>query len=85
MLDPDNNLACQELVELLTDYLDDKLPERERARFEAHVGACSGCQAYVEQMRQTLRTLGELSAADVSPDALQQLLAAYRAWQAESI
>jgi anti-sigma factor RsiW len=57
-------LTCQELVELVTDYLEDALPPEERARFDEHLTGCSGCTAYVEQMRVTIRLVratGELS------------------------
>ena len=30
-------LSCQELVELVTDYLDGALSPRDRARFDAHI------------------------------------------------
>lgn len=74
----DREITCQELVELITDYLDDALPAEERARFERHLAYCPGCRVYLEQMRVTLRLLGTLSARDL-PEATQQgLLAAFR-------
>jgi anti-sigma factor RsiW len=51
-------LTCQQLVELVTDYLEDALSRRDRARFERHVSGCGACPAYLDQMRQTL-TLGD--------------------------
>jgi anti-sigma factor RsiW len=74
-------LSCQELVELITDYLEGALPEEERARFEEHVGRCDGCRAYVEQMRTTIGLVGRLSSAAVTPEAEQALLAAFRDWK----
>src|SRR3954452_21768532 len=53
-------IACQELVELVTAYLDDALPARDRARFEAHLAGCDDCTAYVAQFVQTLRAIGEV-------------------------
>jgi anti-sigma factor RsiW len=47
-------MSCQELVELVTDYLEGALPPEDVARFEAHVAACPGCEAYLEQMRTTI-------------------------------
>jgi anti-sigma factor RsiW len=44
-------MACRELVELVTDYLEDRLSLRDRARFEAHLSDCEYCATYVEQMR----------------------------------
>jgi anti-sigma factor RsiW len=75
-------LTCQELVELVTDYLEDRLPATERARFEAHLGDCPHCRVYLEQMRHTLSLLGHLPAESLSPRAREALLAAFRDWAA---
>ena len=48
-------LTCQELVERLTDYLDDAMPPVERARLEAHIDECLGCERYADQLRMTIR------------------------------
>jgi anti-sigma factor RsiW len=74
-------LSCQELVELVTDYLEDTLPADERARFERHIGSCGGCTRYLEQMRTTIRVTGELRPDDLSADAERTLLDAFRAWK----
>ena len=54
-------LSCQELVELVTDYLEGALSEEETARFESHIGRCDGCNVYLEQVRQTIVMTGRLS------------------------
>jgi anti-sigma factor RsiW len=77
----DEDMACQELVELVTDYLEGCLAPAERARFEKHLATCSGCQTYLEQMRITLRALGQVPEPTISAEARQQLLGLYRAWQ----
>lgn len=74
-------LSCQELVELVTDYLEGALPQRERASFEHHIEGCRGCHEYVRQMRQTIELTGSLTPADVSSDAEAALLAAFRDWK----
>ena len=74
-------LSCQELVELVTDYLEGALPAEERARFEEHLAPCAGCTRYVEQMRTTLRIAGELTPASLTPEAEEALLAAFRNWR----
>jgi anti-sigma factor RsiW len=73
-------LSCQELVELVTDYLEGALAEEERARFEQHIGRCDGCTVYLEQMRQTIALTGRLSPDSVSPEAEHALLLAFRGW-----
>jgi anti-sigma factor RsiW len=75
-------LSCQELVELVTDYLEGALPADDRARFEEHLVPCNGCREYVAQMRTTIELAGELTPADVTPEAEQALLEAFRDWKA---
>jgi anti-sigma factor RsiW len=74
-------LSCQELVELVTDYLEDALPEEERLRFEDHIGRCGACAIYLEQMRQTVSLLGHLPQEALAPDAERELLEAFRGWR----
>jgi predicted anti-sigma-YlaC factor YlaD len=76
-----NELTCQELVELVTDYLEMALPEAEMARFEAHLAGCRGCRHYLDQMRTTIRLVGRLREDDLSPMARDELLAVFRSWK----
>jgi anti-sigma factor RsiW len=73
-------LPCQELVELVTSYFEGSLSRRDRRRFEAHIGGCDHCTAYVEQMRETIETTGRLTEDDLEPQARDELLAAFRGW-----
>jgi anti-sigma factor RsiW len=74
-------LSCQELVELVTDYLEGALPADERARFEAHLAGCHGCRAYLDQMRQTIAAVGALSEEAIPQPARDDLLTAFRNWR----
>jgi anti-sigma factor RsiW len=75
-------LSCQELVELVTNYLEGALSADERSSFEHHIEGCSGCHEYLRQMRQTIELTGRLTPADVSPEAERKLIAVFRNWQA---
>ena len=77
-VDPD--LACRELVELVTDYLENALPTAERERFEAHLAECEGCDAYVEQVRATIRLAGRVAPLEEPGEtaALLELFREYR-------
>jgi len=75
------DLSCQEIVELVTDYLEGALPAGDRARFDAHLATCPHCRIYLQQMRQTIAGMGHLPAAAVSPEALQTLLEHFRRWK----
>ena len=83
MADTDD-LPCQELVELVTDYLENRLPHATRARFETHLTQCSGCRTYLEQMRQTVRALGRLPSESIEPEARDRLLQVFRDWKRRS-
>jgi predicted anti-sigma-YlaC factor YlaD len=79
----DQALTCQELVELVTDYLENALQAEERARFEAHLSGCDGCTNYLEQLRQTIQVSGHLSEEQITPPVRDELLALFRQWKEE--
>jgi anti-sigma factor RsiW len=78
-------MPCRELVELVTDYLEDRLPTCDRARFEAHIADCEDCATYLEQLRQTIRLLGRLPEESLSVEARKALLDAFRGWRGERV
>jgi anti-sigma factor RsiW len=73
-------LTCQELVELVTDYLDGALPDDELERFEQHLLFCAPCATHVEQMRETIRVAGAVHADDLEAGVADDLLEAFRSW-----
>ena len=74
-------MACKELVELVTDYLEGTLGAEQRVRFEAHIVLCHGCTVYLAQMRETIRLTGSLSEHDLTPEAEKELLRIFRDWK----
>jgi anti-sigma factor RsiW len=76
-----DEMACRELVEVITDYIEGTMAEQDRRRFEAHLEECPYCVTYLEQMRETIESLGELTAESLSPQAREDLLAAFRGWR----
>jgi anti-sigma factor RsiW len=76
----DRELNCAQLVELVTDYLEQRLPIRDTERFEEHIAFCEGCSTYFDQMRATIAATGRLHSDDL-PDGLhERLLEAFRGW-----
>ena len=55
-----NELVCQQVVELVTDYLEGSLTRADRRRFERHLRGCPNCTNYLEQMRITISTTGNI-------------------------
>jgi anti-sigma factor RsiW len=78
------DLTCAELVELVTDYLENALPPQERERFEEHLTICEGCVNYVDQMRTTIELTGRLRVDDLSPEVAAELVGAFRDWHTNS-
>jgi anti-sigma factor RsiW len=76
-----DDLSCQELVELVTDYLEGAMSDELRLRFERHIERCTGCRAYVEEMRQTIRATGSVTVEAVTPEAERALLEAFRGFR----
>jgi anti-sigma factor RsiW len=73
-------LTCQQVVELVTEYLDGVMEPRRRARFEAHLAGCDGCTNYLEQFRLTVAAVGRLDVGDVPPPVMSELLSTFRHW-----
>ncbi|MFI6924698.1 anti-sigma factor family protein [Nonomuraea spiralis] len=72
--------TCDELVELITAYLDDALDRAEREGFEAHAGSCPDCGRQLDQFRETVRALGELPPErKLSDGTRDRLMSAFRA------
>lgn len=67
-------------MELVTAYFDGALAQGDHARFEAHLPACPACIRYLQQMRETIRLTGSLHEEQVSPEARERLLGAFRGW-----
>ena len=78
-----SDLACRELVQLVTDYLEDVLPRAERDRFEQHIASCRGCAVYLRQMRELVRVSGRIPAGAVPPEPPPDLLRLFASWKAE--
>ena len=68
------DIACIELVELVTDYLEGALPPERGQAVEAHLSACAGCATHLEQMRQTLAAVGRIEPEMLSQEQRQTLL-----------
>ena len=76
-------IPCQQVVEMISDYLEGALPMRARRRLEHHLAGCPHCSAYLEQMRETLKLTGRLLPEDLTPEMQQEFSEVYRQWRSE--
>ncbi len=76
-------LTCREIVELVTDYVEGRMPPEERTRFEQHLAECGGCRTYLEQIRQTIAAAGAVREEKLEPGAREELLRLFRGFKAK--
>jgi len=74
------SMSCQELVELVTEFLEGALDEVTEQRVRNHLAECRGCDAYVEQFRTTVSGLRRIPAESLSAPGRERLLDAFRDW-----
>lgn len=73
-------LTCHQVVEIISDYLEDVLSLEDRHRVEEHLAICEGCTTYLEQMRETIRLTGMIPEEQIPEEQKQRLLGAFRDW-----
>ena len=71
-------ITCQEVTELVSEYIEGTLAAHETALFEQHLNFCDGCDWYVDQMRATIAVVGRIQEEDVPADVRDKLLTAFR-------
>ena len=71
-------LNCQEIVELVTDYVEGTMDPGLRNAFEAHLATCEGCTHYLDQIEATIRLAGTIEPDALSPGFRAGLLEAFR-------
>ena len=77
------DLVCRQAVALVTDYLEDVLPRRQRRRFESHLANCPNCSRYLEQIRITIDVVGHVDPDELDPEVKDDLIDLYRRFQEE--
>ncbi len=75
------DLSCRELVDLVTDYLEERLAPEDRVRFELHLTLCDGCRTYLRQIRRVVATAERLDEESLEPEMRDALLTAFRGWK----
>jgi anti-sigma factor RsiW len=74
------DLVCQQVVELITEYLEGSLSRTDRKRFEAHIRHCPNCTNYLRQMRATIAATGSLREEDLDPEVVEEFTGLFREW-----
>jgi anti-sigma factor RsiW len=80
----EREIACQQVVELVTDYIEESMSRADRRRFEAHLSSCPHCTAYLAQMRSTIQLTGRLRSEDLPTEVRDELVGLYSQWRTGS-
>jgi anti-sigma factor RsiW len=75
------DIDCRRAVDLMSDYLDGRLDGADRTRLDQHLADCPYCVEYLAQLRATIDALGRAQPADLSDEALAELVHVYRTWK----
>jgi hypothetical protein len=70
--------TCRDVVETITDYLEDRMSPQVRERFEMHLAICAGCETYMEQMRATIAATGSVAEEAIPERQRTELIDAFR-------
>lgn len=74
-------LTCQEVTEVVTEYLEGRQSLVQRLRFQMHIGMCKHCREYLKQMKTTVQAIGSLPEESIPPEMSKEVLERFRAWK----
>lgn len=64
---------CREMVEFLSDYIDDELEAVVREEFEKHMGDCEPCRRFLDSTRKTVRLYSRLEYEEIPVELKERL------------
>ncbi len=75
-------LSCQQITELVTDFLEGRMGFAQRMRFQMHVGMCKHCRLYLRQMKATVAAVGQLPEAPMPEAVRDEMRKRFATWHA---
>ena len=66
-------MTCKDVIEILSDYLEEALGPDTIARLEQHLRDCPPCVAYLNTFRKSRELAGEASQVAMPPEMRQRL------------
>lgn len=71
-----SELECRQIAELLTDYLENRLPQATRELIDWHMDGCGPCVAFLNTFRSTVKAMRQLPDPPPVPSELRHRLLA---------
>ncbi|HLC25147.1 MAG TPA: zf-HC2 domain-containing protein [bacterium] len=66
-------ISCEELNQLLIDYVDGTLPDEDRARLDGHLKDCPNCLAMMRTYRKTIGLTREVHQNNMPTEVRERL------------
>lgn len=63
-----SHLTCQQVIDLIIDYVSEEMSAEAMERFEAHLRGCPDCIAFLNTYRGTIRATRSLRYEDIPGD-----------------
>jgi len=82
MDDPPRDIGCAECIDLLSDYVDGILPEKQAKALEWHIESCPPCVAFVNTYRGTIDAARKLGDVEIPSELKKRLLAVLKSGKA---
>jgi mycothiol system anti-sigma-R factor len=77
----DTRLACDDVMQRVTEYLDQALPPGATQAFDRHLAECADCARHLQEIRQTIHRLGALPREPMPASMKDRLLQALHSRQ----
>lgn len=74
-------MHCVDLVERVTEYLEQALDPTDMVRFRDHLRMCTGCEAYVDEVLLSLRVMSAVPEERLSDGLETSLLEIFSSWR----
>jgi anti-sigma factor RsiW len=75
MDDPPRDIGCAECIDLLSDYVDGILPEKQAKALEWHIESCPPCVAFVNTYKGTVDAAKRLRETSLPSELRDRLIA----------
>ena len=74
LLDTRPHITCQQLIDFIMSYLDNELPEGQRAEFDRHMAVCPSCVDYLKTYEKTILLTKACGTDDPVPEEVPESL-----------
>ncbi len=65
--------TCQDIIDLLSEYLDGQLPAARRGELEDHLALCTACLEFMQSLRETQGRVRDLRCDDMPAEVHDRL------------